>query len=145
MKDYGTSRWPEADKYIEDHELLWKEQAERSKTQVDAEDGSSDEDRDISGNTRTSKDDPTHLSNMDNAGLMENSATNTDYHESCRLLYTTPLAEELDVDLDRFRDPILIRAEYPRLYDRLMFLHSQGCKAVLTGQPGIGNLLLPSL
>jgi hypothetical protein len=135
MKDYGTSRLPEADKYIDDHKLVWKEQAERSRTQDDAEgNGSPDEDRGILENTKMSKDDATHLSDV---ASMENSATNVDYHESCRILYATPLSEGHS---GRFRDPVLIRAEYPRLYDRLKFLHSQKCKVVLTGQPGIGNL-----
>src|SRR5437667_3932475 len=67
MKDYGTSRLPEADKFVDDHKLVWKEQAERSKIQDDAEGGrSSDEDGGISENTRMSKD----------AASMENSATN---------------------------------------------------------------------
>ena len=90
------------------------------------------------------EDDTTNLSNvpsMNNAGQMRNSATNADYHESCRLLYATPLPEGGSV---RYHDPILVRAEYPRLYDRLKFLHNQGCKAILTGQPGIGDLPLCS-
>jgi hypothetical protein len=158
MKDYGTTRCPEADKFIDDHKLAWKEQAERSKILGNVEDtseyedlgrgNSSDEDEDIAEDTGMSRDidmlgdDPAHLRNvptMDNAGRMENSATNADYHESCRLLYATPSAES-DLEPSQYRDPILIRAEYSRIYDRLMFLHgSQECKAVVTGQPGIGN------
>ena len=31
MMDYGTTRCPEAEQYINDHKLAWKAQAERSK------------------------------------------------------------------------------------------------------------------
>src|SRR2546429_3081567 len=44
MKDYGTTRCPEADKFIDDHKLAWKEQAERSKTLADVENTSEYED-----------------------------------------------------------------------------------------------------
>jgi hypothetical protein len=69
-------------------------------------------------------------------GQMENLVTNADYHESCRLLYSTiPAEPELFAD----ENPMLIRAEYPRIFDQLTSLNDQACKAVVTGQPGIGN------
>ena len=71
-------------------------------------------------------------------GQMENIATEADYHESCRLLYATPSAEDALV-LGEPMIPILIRAEYPRIYDRLISLNDQKRKAIVTGQPGIGN------
>src|SRR5438045_929694 len=78
---------------------------------------------------------------MESVGKMENLATNADYHESCHLLYATAQCPS-----PQYRDPIPIRAEYSRIYDRLMFLHnSRECKAVVTGQPGIGNLPSTSL
>src|SRR5436190_6421638 len=43
MEDYGTSTCQEAGKYIDDHKLAWKEQAEQSKTQDDAEGDMSDQ------------------------------------------------------------------------------------------------------
>jgi hypothetical protein len=49
MEDYGTSTCPKADEYIDDHNLAWKEQAERSKTKDnDTEGGDSDEGRHMS-------------------------------------------------------------------------------------------------
>ena len=117
-RDYGTSTSPEADEYIDRYNSVWREQARRSETQDDFEGDKED---------------------VDKAAQMENTATHEDYHESLRLLYATPEAEG-DIE-----DPILIRSEYARLYDRLKFLHSQSCKAILTGQPGIGSLLVPPL
>ena len=125
MEDYGTTTCQEADKYIDDHKLVWKEQAERSKTRRDAEEnGNSDgyEDARMSEDIDVSEDDPTHIHDtpsMESAGQMENLATNADYHQSCRLLYATTQHPS-----SKHRDPILIRAEYSRIYDRLMFLHS---------------------
>jgi hypothetical protein len=148
MEDYGTSTCPKADEYIDDHKLAWKEQAERSKTEDnDTEGGDLDEDRHMSEEI-----------NVLETRQMENLATKADYHESCRLFYATPSAEyaqrrlaerrsaglspdKLHLDERRYyTDPILIRAEYIRMYDQLMYLHRRGSKAVVTGQPGIGNL-----
>lgn len=144
MQDYGTTKCPEADKYIDDHKLVWKEQAERSNTQGDAkEDGNSSEDEDIRmcEDINVLEDDATHIHgvpSIDSAGHIKNLTTNADYHGSCHLLYAT--AEPL------YSDPILIRTEYSQIYDWLLFLYnSRVCKAVVTGQPGIGNLPSPSL
>ena len=117
--DYGTSTSPEAEEYIDRYNSVWREQARRSETQDDFEGDKED---------------------VDKAAQMENTATHEDYHESLRLLHARPKAEG-----DLKKDPILIRSEYARLYDRLKFLHSQRCKAILTGQPGIGSLLVPPL
>src|SRR5436305_13886160 len=56
MMDYGTSRLPEADKYIDDHKQVCKEQAERSKEAKDdsEEEGRPDKNKYIAGTTSTS-------------------------------------------------------------------------------------------
>ena len=41
------------------------------------------------------------MHSMDNAGQMENFATNADYHESCHLLYAMPESEE-----DEYEGPL---------------------------------------
>jgi hypothetical protein len=85
------------------------------------------------------EDNPTPLHSMrsmDIAGQMENFATNADYYESCHLLYAMLESAQ---DKLKFKGPILIRAEYSRIYDRLMRLHKKEFKAVITGQPGIGK------
>ena len=155
MMDYGTTSCPKADQYIIGHKPAWRKQAERSETDSTDEDesGSIDPGDKISdGDTRMSgvSDDQTENSAMktddqmgssatDTDDQMESSPTKTDYHESCHLLYATPEAEDGYV-----RDPILIRAEYLWTYDRLRYLDRIGYKAVVTGQPGIGNSPLPS-
>jgi hypothetical protein len=140
MKDYGPSRWPEADKFIKDHKSIWEEQARLSKAQGDAK-GDTTEHDDSEGDRSSGKveNEADVLKSLQSVpsknGQMKNSASNVDYHESCRLLYATPTPEGYTA----IHDPILIRAEYPRIYDRLVFLHSKEVKAVITGQPGIGN------
>jgi hypothetical protein len=140
--DYGTTSCPKADMYISVHKPAWRKQAKRSETDgadedesgsIDSGDEISDEDTRISGAISVS-DDQIESSAMNTDDQMESSATKTDYHESCHLLYATPEAEAGDI-----QDPILIRAEYPRIYDRLKCLDKQNRKAVVTGQPGIGN------
>jgi hypothetical protein len=129
MMDCGSSICPEADKFIDRNRLAWKKQAERDESEHK---GLEDRTPDEVGDTR-----------MIDAfeDQMENPATKADYHESIRLLYATPYAEECKRDSDGFYDdPILIRADYSRMYDQLMQAHNQRHKAVVTGQPGIGNL-----
>ena len=148
--DYGTTNCPKADQYISDHKPAWRKQAERSETDSTDEDesGSIDPGDKISdGDTRMSgvSDDQTENSAMktddqmgssatDTDDQMESSPTKTDYHESCHLLHARPEAET-----GKVKDPILIRAEYRWIYDRLKCLNTKGYKAVVTGQPGIGN------
>jgi len=117
--------------------LAWKAQAERSKIHGPAGDeskykglGDGISDRD----SGMSKD----ISILEE-GQMENLATEAGYHESCRLLYATPSAENNAFDLDEPMIPILIRAEYPRIYDRLISLNHLKCKTIVTGQPSVGN------
>ena len=145
--DYGPSKWPLADKFINDHKDTWKMQAERDKVQGHAE-GDTTEDED-SGRDRSPEDEmdvsEDGVSSMSSSTVrMKNSAMSTDYHESCRLLYAEPSAAPSSLE-----NPILIRAEYPQIYDRLKSIHSSygggSCKAVITGQPGIGNLPLHRL
>ena len=76
------------------------------------------------------------MHSMDIAGQMENSATNADYHELCHLLYAMP---ESEPGLFMDQDPLLIRAEYSRIYDRLVLLHEKEFKAVITRQSSIGK------
>jgi hypothetical protein len=134
--DYGDSTWPDADKFIEDNKSIWEKQAEHEDLEEgegemdldEGESGDSDEDEDkmdVSGGA----------SNHSAHQRLRTSATKEDYHESCRLLYADPSPTR--------SDPILIRAEYSPIYDRLKFIHEhvKNYKAVITGQPGIGNLL----
>ena len=133
MMDCGSSICPEADKFIDRNRLAWKKQAGRDASEhKDLEDRTPDED----GDTRM-------IGAIDGAleDQMENSATRADYHESLCLLYATPYAEECKRrSVGFYDDPILIRADYSRMYDQLMQAHNQRHKAVVTGQPGIGNL-----
>jgi len=142
-EDYGPSKWPLADKFINDHKDTWKMQAERDKVQGHAE-GDTTEHEDL-GRDRSPEDEmdvsEDGVSSMSSSTVrMKNSAMSTDYHESCRLLYAEPSSR---------KKPILIRAEYSQIYDRLMSMHSSHGgghhKAVITGQPGIGNLPLHRL
>jgi len=131
MMDYGSSVSPEADRFIDRNRSAWKRQAERGASeQEDLEDRTPDED----GNTS--------MIGALEEDQMENLATSADYHESFRLLYATPLAEyyqRYPVE-GLYDDPIIIRAEYSRIYNRLLEEHGEGHKVVVTGQPGIGNL-----
>jgi hypothetical protein len=132
MKDYGSSICPEAGTFIGRNKSAWKEQAERDASEhEDLEDRTPDE----HGDKR--------MIGVLEEDQMESSATSADYHESFRLLYATPLAEYYlrhSVEIPLYDDPIMIRAEYSRLYDRLIQEHNRGHKVVVTGQPGIGNL-----
>jgi len=137
-EDFGPSTWPLADKFINDHKDTWKMQAERDKVQRDAEGDTTEHedlgrDRSPEGEMDVSEDGASSMSSS--TVRMKNSAMSTDHHESCRLLYAKPSARP-----SSRQNPILIRAEYSLIYDRLMSLHSDGYKAVITGQPGIGNL-----
>ena len=163
MKDYGTSTSPKADEYITYHKREWEEQAKRSEAQDHAEGDASDhaegdtsehaggdtsehehgnlveKDTIMSDEVDELGDNPTLLHSMhsmDIAGQMENSATNADYHEACHLLYAKPQSEQGNVDDS---GPLLIRAEYSRIYDQLILLDREKYKAVVTGQPGIGK------
>ena len=120
-------------------------QAERDKVQGHAE-GDTTEHEDL-GRDRSPEDEmdvsEDGVSSMSSSTFrMKNSAMSTDYHESCCLLYASDSPSPCE-------DPILIRAEYSRIYDRLMSIHSSNGggrrKAVITGQPGIGNLPLHRL
>jgi hypothetical protein len=159
--DYGDSKWPEADKFIEVHKPTWEKQVKRArqkamlkKTQTEhgdlGEDGGevdfgenesemdSDEDEDKMDVSEASSQPPHQQLQM------RTLASKKDYHGSCRLLYAKPLPECYP---DR-NDPILIRAEYTRTYERLKLMHKipeRKYKAVVTGQPGIGNLPLHRL
>ena len=144
--DYGPSKWPLADKFINDHKDTWKMQAEQDKVQGGAE-GDTTEHEEL-GRDRSPEDEmdvsEDGVSSMSSSIVqMKNSAMSTDYHESCRLLYANPSAAP------ESENPILIRAEYPQIYDRLKSIHSSHGggrnKAVITGQPGIGNLPLHRL
>ena len=132
MKDYGSFICLEADRFIDRNKFAWKKQAERDASEhEDLEDRTPDE----GGDAR--------MIGVLEEDQMENSATRADYHESFRLLYATPFAElyqRHSAEICLYDDPILIRAEYIRMYDQLMQEHDQGHKVVITGQPGIGNL-----
>ena len=161
MMDYGTTSCPKADQYIIGHKPAWRKQAERSETDSTDEDESgsidpgdkiSDGDTRMSGvsddqtensamktddqmgSSATDTDDQMESSPTNTDDQMESSPTKTDYHESCHLLHARPEAET-----GKVKDPILIRAEYRWIYDRLKCLNTKGYKAVVTGQPGIGN------
>ena len=136
MTDYGTTRCPEADQYINDHKLAWKAQAERSKIHGPA--GDESEYKGLGDGISDGDSGMSEGISILEEGQMENLATEADYHESCRLLYAMPSAENAFV-WDAPMIPILIRAEYPRIYDRLISLNHQNRKAIVTGQPGIGN------
>jgi hypothetical protein len=96
MEDYGPSRWLEADKFIDDHKLIWETQAEQDKAQGDAEgdttehedlgeDGSSGED---GNDIDMLEDDPIHPSSV--PSMSSSAGQNEEFSDERRLSRIMP-------------------------------------------------------
>lgn len=133
-RDYGDSVCPKADAFIEEHREQWRLQSQNAPLTTN-----SDRENDVNENEGRDMgihEDKNISLNKTQAHLylLENTPSVKDYHDGLRFLYAFP-GERVDE-----RHPVLIRKEYLLLYDKMKSLHQSRHIAILTGQPGIGNM-----